>query len=204
VTFTQVIRRVQKRLQGDAAGRFGLSADASMEATQRELALFAANMIGAQRYVGQFSGGRAGRLDSAAERRLFRDMIEQSTEPHLVIDPGAGLHIIDINDAYAAATLTERARAVGARLFDVFPDNPGDPGANGVSNLYESIRTVAQSGRSHRLGVQRYDIRDPSGRFVTRYWRPINFPVFDDSGRLRYIVHRVSSLPADFDPGARS
>ena len=38
--------------------------------------------------------------------RRFRDDFESSTQPYLIIDPHAGLHILDINRAYAEATMT--------------------------------------------------------------------------------------------------
>ena len=118
----------------------------------------------------------------------------------MVIDPRPGLHIVDINDAYAAATLTARAKAAGGKLFDVFPDNPDDPDADGVSNLYESIQRAANRGEPHTMMLQRYDVRDAGGQFVRRYWRPVNTPVFDDAGRLVYILHSAGELPADFAP----
>jgi hypothetical protein len=52
-------------------------------------------------------------------------------------------------------------------LFDVFPDNPGDEFADGVSNLFTSLRIVAQTGHAHAMSVQRYDIGDPGGNNVT-------------------------------------
>ena len=160
-----------------------------LEETRRELALFASDRMGTQSYIGQFNrGGRPNRL-TRAERRRLRDLIEASRRPYMVIDPRPGLHIIDINDAFAAATLTQRHRVASDRLFDTFPDNPGSSGADGVSNLFESLQRAAQSGEAHAMALQRYDVRDAEGHFVTRHWLPTNIPVFDDAGRLLYILH---------------
>lgn len=175
------------------------SPDGSLQATRRELALFASEMMGAQLLVGQFDQSRV-TGDPNFERRCFRDLIEQSELPYMVIDPRPGLHIVDINDAYARATLTERAAVAGSRLFDTFPDNPDDPAADGVSNLYESLQRAAQTGSSHAMALQRYDVRDDIGSFVQRYWRPVNTPVFDDDGQLVYLLHHAGELPADFTP----
>lgn len=168
------------------------SVQAMMAETRRELAVFASNMMGAQTFVGQFEPGRseAARID----RSGFRNLIEDTSDPFMVIDPRPGLHILDVNDAYAAATLTARDKAAGGKLFDVFPDNPGDVEADGVSNLYESIQKAAQSGRPHVMAIQRYDVRDADGSFVERRWQPINTPVFDERGRLVYILHQANPL----------
>jgi hypothetical protein len=41
--------------------------------------------------------------------------------PCMVLDPGPRLHIVSINSAYAAATMTVPADLRGHSLFDVFP-----------------------------------------------------------------------------------
>ena len=112
----------------------------------------------------------------------------------MLLDPGPGLRIVDINDAYAAATFTVRGDVVGKSLFDVFPDNPADPAADGVSNLFISLKTVTQTGEPHAMAIQRYDIRDPSGRFVERHWLPINRPIRNSAGRLVFLLHHVEDV----------
>jgi PAS domain-containing protein len=73
----------------------------------------------------------------------------------------------------------------------VFPDNPELPDADGVSNLFQSFCKVAQTGRAHAMGNQRYDIPGKDGQFVERHWRIVNTPIFDDAGRLIYVLHHV-------------
>ncbi|AXA44204.1 hypothetical protein [Rhizobium leguminosarum] len=65
-------------------------------------------------------------LHAEVQQRIFRDSFENSSKPHLLLDPRRGLHIVDINAAYEKATLTSAAKVVGSCLFDVFPDNPSD------------------------------------------------------------------------------
>jgi hypothetical protein len=108
--------------------------------------------------------------------------------------------IVDINDAYAAATFTKKADIVGRSLFEIFPDNPDDALADGVSNLYASLRMVVQTGQPHAMAIQRYDVRDLQGRFVERHWQPINSPIHDQSGVLIYILHHVEDVTAEVAP----
>jgi hypothetical protein len=165
----------------------------SLEATRRELAMLASEMMGAQSYLGQFD---AVVLPRTARKRL-RDLVEDTPASFMLIDPRPGLRIVDATAPYAEATLTRRHRIAGDKLFDTFPDNPDTPEANGVSNLYESIQRAAQSGRAHSMAIQRYDVRTPDGTFVERHWRPVNIPIFDDAGRLLYILHGVGEVPAE-------
>jgi hypothetical protein len=121
-------------------------------------------------------------------------MLVAEVGPCMLLDPGPGLHIIGINEAYAKATMTAPADLRGQCLFDVFPDNPDDPLANGVANLYSSLTIAARHAEPHAMAIQRYDIRDRHGNFAERYWRPINTPLFDDNGVVLALMHRVDDV----------
>ncbi|MFZ5440253.1 MAG: response regulator [Myxococcota bacterium] len=118
-------------------------------------------------------------------------VIDQLPELYLVLDPT--FSIVAVSDAYLSATMTRREQVVGRSLFEVFPDNPDDPHANGVRNLKASLERVRDTCRPDAMAVQKYDIRRPEaegGGFEVRYWSPQNSPVMVD-GRLAYIVHRA-------------
>jgi PAS domain-containing protein len=133
---------------------------------------------------------------SATYLKDFRDRFEAAAAPSMLLDPGAGLRIVEINNAYARATMTTARDLRGKPLFDVFPDNPDDPLADGVRNLYASLATAVQTTRANDMAIQRYDIRDRHGRFVRRYWQPVNTPIYDDSGNLIALLHRVHDVTA--------
>src|SRR5581483_1422507 len=103
----------------------------------------------------------------------FRALFESAPGLYLVLTPE--LTIVGASDAYLRATMTERAAILGRHLFDVFPDNPDDPGADGVGNLRASLERVLASRAADVMAVQKYDIRRPEsegGGFETRYWSP--------------------------------
>jgi len=125
----------------------------------------------------------------------FRALFEAAPGLYLVLSPR--LDILAVSDAYLAATMTRRGDIVGRSLFDVFPDNPDDPSASGTRNLRASLAEVVRYGRSDTMAVQKYDIKRPEedgGGFEERFWSPLNAPVFDRHGQLRYIVHRVEDV----------
>lgn len=125
----------------------------------------------------------------------FRQLFEASPALNLVLDPT--LHIVAASDAYLAATMTRREDVVGRHLFDVFPDNPDDPDADGVANLRKSLDFVLGNHQPHTMAVQKYDVRRPTeegGGFEERFWSPMNVPVLDEGGQLRYIIHRVEDV----------
>ena len=165
-----------------------------LSSARRELALLNSQMSGAN--LSPIPPKRpTGDLDALIDE--LRPSFETSEHAYLLIDPGPGLKIIDINDAYARVTLTERRDVVGKPLFDVFPDNPAIDTADGVSNLYASLSCVVETGEPHAMQVQRYDVRDASGAFIERYWQSINTPVHDGGGRLICLLHHVEDVTAE-------
>ncbi|WP_329556694.1 hybrid sensor histidine kinase/response regulator [Streptomyces sp. NBC_00696] len=122
----------------------------------------------------------------------FRLLFDSALSPLLVLTPD--FTIVEVNRAYLAATRTERA-IVGQRIFDVFPDNPDDPSADGVANLRRSLESVVATGRTDTMALQRYDIPGgEAGTFAERYWSPVNTPVLDAGGRVTHIIHRVEDV----------
>ena len=125
----------------------------------------------------------------------FRHLFESLPGLYLVLNPD--LTIVAVSEAYLAATLTRREEILGRGLFDVFPDNPDDPGATGVANLSASLQRVLDLGRADAMAVQKYDIRRPASQgegFEERFWSPINSPVLSPDGQVRLIIHRVEDV----------
>lgn len=122
----------------------------------------------------------------------FRLLFESVPGLYLVLSPD--LNIVAVSDAYLEATMTRREQILGRGLFEVFPDNPDDPAADGVSKLRSSLANVLQHRKPHTMAVQKYDIRRPDGGFESRYWSPVNKPVFDARGEIAWIIHRVEDV----------
>jgi PAS domain S-box-containing protein len=125
----------------------------------------------------------------------FQLLFESAPGLFLVLDPA--LTIVAVSDAYAEATMTDREKIVGRGIFDVFPDNPDDADATGVGNLRASLERVLATRRADAMAVQKYDIRRPEadgGGFEVRWWSPVNTPVLEPGGELRYIIHKVEDV----------
>jgi signal transduction histidine kinase/CheY-like chemotaxis protein len=113
----------------------------------------------------------------------------------LVLTPA--FDIVGVSDAYLQATMTERTDILGRALFDVFPDNPDDPAADGVGNLRASLNRVLRSRKPDTMPIQKYDIRRPEaegGGFEERFWSPLNSPVLGPAGEVLHIIHKVEDV----------
>jgi signal transduction histidine kinase len=128
----------------------------------------------------------------------FRLLFDAAPGLFLVLRPDSPhFTIAAVTEAYLQATMTRREQMLGRGLFEVFPDNPQDPSADGVSNLRSSLNRAIAHKLADKMAVQKYDIRRPEregGGFEIRYWSPVNTPVFDAAGKLIYLIHRVEDV----------
>jgi signal transduction histidine kinase/CheY-like chemotaxis protein len=125
----------------------------------------------------------------------FQALFESVPGLYLVLTPS--LMIVAVSDAYLKATMTQREQILGRGIFEVFPDNPDNPQADGVRNLRASLQRVLEKLTADPMPFQKYDIRRPDaegGGFEERYWSPVNSPVLGPDGELQYIIHRVEDV----------
>lgn len=187
----QNIANFQKLLESSADEALQGTLQTLLASAKRELAMLKSRADGADC---RRPGHRLAPVDAQTVRQNIQAEFDASHNLYMLLDPGPGLNILDVNDAYARATLIDRNDVVGKSLFDIFPDNPNDQLADGVSNLYASLKIVAQTGQAHAMAVQRYDIRNRAGEFVERHWQPINSPINDKAGNLVFLLHHVEDV----------
>lgn len=123
----------------------------------------------------------------------YRAVFDASPTPLLVIAP-PDWTIVAANEARLKATDTTREQNLGRKLFDVFPDAPNQPEADGVHNLTRSLERVLATKKTDVMPVQRYALSDAAGVFVERSWTPINTPVFDPDGEVTLVIHKVDEV----------
>ncbi len=125
----------------------------------------------------------------------FQLLFEQSPEVLLVLLPDAPQYtMIAATRARLLATHTTVDQVIGRGLFELFPDNPDDGEASGTANLRASLDRVLATRAADTMAVQKYDIRDANGNFMSKYWSPKNIPVLSETGEVRYILHRVEDV----------
>jgi signal transduction histidine kinase len=125
----------------------------------------------------------------------YRAIVENLPGLFVILDDA--LTIVGVSDAYNRSTMTRRDEMLGRSMFEVFPDNPDDPSADGARNLHASLRRVQKSAVPDTMAVQKYDVRRPlqeGGGFEERYWSVINAPVLSADGHIRYIIHKAEDV----------
>lgn len=135
----------------------------------------------------------AGTMKAAAA--IYRMAFAAAPLPFLVLTPD--FVIAGANYAYCKITGRKPEELVGRGIFEVFPDNPDDPEANGVANLRASFERALKTGTEDTMPLQRHDLRDRHGNWQTRYWSPSNWTVMDEDGAVLAVVHHTREAPAE-------
>lgn len=104
--------------------------------------------------------------------------------------------ILDANEGCLEAAGCEREHALGRNLFELFPENPDDPGDKGPAQLRESFDSVVASGEPDAMKPIRYDVQDPGrpGAFEERYWAVTNTPLHSPEGQVMMIAHKADEI----------
>jgi PAS domain S-box-containing protein len=113
---------------------------------------------------------------------------------YVLLAADADYTMVAVTDERLAATMTRREDTIGRPLFELFPDNPQDPAADGVSNLRASLERVLLTRAPDRMPVQRYDIRGSDGSFEEHHWAPINWPLLGPDGAVTHIIHAAEDV----------
>lgn len=128
----------------------------------------------------------------------FRKCFEAAPNLFLLLLPDSPTFtIVAVSDAYLKATKTKRDEILGRGIFEIFPDNPNDPQATGVSNLRDSLIRVVIERAPDTMAVQKYDVRrseEEGGGFEERFWSPVNTPVLGEDRQVINVIHRVEDV----------
>ncbi|MBA2242235.1 MAG: PAS domain S-box protein, partial [Chthoniobacterales bacterium] len=130
------------------------------------------------------------------DRAHYRALFESTAGAYVVIKPG-DLEVVAVSDSYLEATSLKRESFIGRRLFDVFPEIPGDPAGNAILNMRLSLERVFATGSADALPIQHYPIQRSSehgGGVDDRYWSCVNSPVFGPGGEIAFIMLRAEDV----------
>ncbi len=122
----------------------------------------------------------------------FRQVFDNTPSLVLILDPG--FTIVAQNKAHARASLSDERKLVGMNLFEAFPDNPADSGAEGLSRLRASLLKVLKTREADTIPPFRYDVQGARGPFETRWWTVTNTPILGEDGFVRWIINRAEDV----------
>lgn len=124
---------------------------------------------------------------------LYESVFHSSPIGAYLLSPTPEATILDVNSSFLHRISFRREDMVGRSLFDVFPDNPDDPGDTGIEALRRSITQAIVTREVQIMIAQRFPIQRklPNGEtvFEERFWNASNTPIFSEDGSLVCIHH---------------
>lgn len=110
------------------------------------------------------------------------------------------LVMVHANPAYLAAVGRTLEEIAGQRIFDVFPDDPSNPGqARALRNV---MLGAIEHGHTQRLSEYPYDIPNAGGGFDRRLWNVTEVPIPGPDGRTELVVHYTEDVTEMVDQRA--
>lgn len=113
-------------------------------------------------------------------------IVQGMPQPYLILDPD--LVIVAASNAYLALADRTLDDIVGRSILEAFPENPDAAGTVEQGPLEVSLRHVLATGKPHEMAVIQYDIPQPGGGFLQKFWTPVHTPVPGPDGKTAFII----------------
>ncbi|MBP1472998.1 PAS domain-containing protein [Frateuria sp. MAH-13] len=125
----------------------------------------------------------------------FQQLYEHVPVPLMVLD--RQLKYVAANRAYLDITASTFEALAGRCIFDVFPDDPSDPGRAGAQMLRNSLQHVLATGQPDTLALIPYRVpqRTAQGtQLVDRYWSATHTPLRDAQGQVAWVLQHTEDV----------
>lgn len=129
---------------------------------------------------------------------IFQEIFNTAPVGSYLLSPDAEAIVFAVNEEFLKVSTLRREDMVGKSLFEIFPHNEADPDDTGVEALRRSILRAIETGKPDHLPLQRFPLwvtaKDGSSRYEERFWRAVNTPIFDTSGKLICVSHTTTDV----------
>jgi PAS domain S-box-containing protein len=123
----------------------------------------------------------------------FNQIFEALPSPSMiVVADSPRFAIVEVNNAYLAATGLKKEELIGKGFFEAFPDMPKPRSVIWSSLLNE----VLQNGKPNQTPVSAYNTGS-NGHDEAKYFTVTNTPVFDEKNEIAFIVRTVTNIHDD-------
>lgn len=125
----------------------------------------------------------------------FQALFDSLPDRYIAFQPNApDFTIVAENRAHAALAGVDPKDIIGKPLLKAFPTPPKHFKESGIPQVLKSLRTVIKTKQPNTMPALHYDVRDPSGKLIEKYWRVTNHPVLDAEGKLALIYQTTEDI----------
>lgn len=134
--------------------------------------------------------------DALYKGEAFQAFFKEAPQSVVIKANAPHFTILAVSDDFTRLSLKNRADLLGQDFFDFFPDHSQDP--SGRQNAIQALNEVVNSGKKVDLPIYKYDVySSKSGKMESLYWSNSNQPVFDQSGKVTYIINTTANITAE-------
>ena len=121
----------------------------------------------------------------------FQALFERSPNAYMLLD--RDFRYVAANAAYLEVTGSRLGDLLGRPLFDVFPNDPGNPDNESARLLRASFERVLKTGEADVIALIPYRVSrtgdQPGAEF--RYWSATHIPILDESGAPAFLLQHA-------------
>lgn len=114
--------------------------------------------------------------------------------PYIVFAADEDFTIIEENNAHAKIAMVSRDNVLGKPLLEAFPDTSEEYVKTGRSILIESIQSVIKTGKPDSMPNLRYDLRDETGAYESRFWSISHHPIKNAKGQVIAVYQATEDI----------
>jgi len=120
----------------------------------------------------------------------FRIVFDASPNAYVLLD--RELRFVDANRAYLALTASRLDQMIGRGLFELFPNDPGQPNNESARLLRESFQRVLRTRKQDVLAHITYRVaKVQGGELEERVWSATHTPLLDAAGEVSFILQHT-------------
>jgi PAS domain S-box-containing protein len=120
----------------------------------------------------------------------FRIVFDASPNAYVLLD--RELRFVDANRAYLELTASRLEQLIGRAMFDLFPNDPGQPNNESARVLRESFERVLRTGKQDALAYITYRVaKVEGGELEDRVWSATHTPLLDAAGEVAFILQHT-------------
>ena len=125
----------------------------------------------------------------------FTAVFDRSPNPYMLLD--RQLRYVAANAAYLRVTAARLEDLIGRCVFDVFPNDPGDPDNASARMLRDSLDRVVRTREVDVLALIPYRVPDGrEGGVSDRFWSATHTPILDDHGDVAFVLQHTVDVTA--------
>ena len=123
-------------------------------------------------------------------------VFDASPNPYILLTPD--LRIAGCNEAYLAATSSERDAIIGQPVFGAFTAGDGDDAPENIRQVRDSMERAIRTGSPDHLALVPFALkrRQSDGRlaFETRLWSATHTPIVNKDGQVVYLLQHTTDI----------